>query len=104
MALLSTVAVGKHETHQGKKRQRVISEGVTTDTPTQKLQFVAGVPQKHRVYMCAQKNYCAQTYTHMHTELGEGGIWIPKKGDAGASRLKKKKSRTFRHATHHGWK
>lgn len=91
---LSTVAVRKHTRF---KRQRVFSEGVTTDAHTKLLLC----PKGPRVYVCT--NSCAQTCTHACTHSQDRGT-LDSEGGCWSKQTEKKKSRTFRHTTNHGWK
>ena len=86
---LSTVAVRKHTRF---KRQRVFSEGVTTDAHTKLLLC----PKGPRVYVCI--NSCAQTCTHACTHSQDRGT-LDSEGGCWSKQTEKKKIQDFQ--THH---
>lgn len=68
---------GEAMKHTKVKRHRIISEGVTTDTPTQNCSCGWCAPREDHVYTCPQT--CTHTCTH-NQEKGDldsegGGCW-----------------------------
>lgn len=82
--------------HTELKRQRVISGGVTTDTPTQNCRCAPKGPTCKRVH----KRLCTNVYTNMHTESGEGMSGFQGEGGCWCKQTAKNPG-LFRHATHH---
>lgn len=70
---LFIVAVGKHETHQGKKGRRLLVQGWHL-THLHKTAVVAGVPHEDHVYTCAQTLVHKRVHTHAHM-IRKREIW-----------------------------